>query len=117
MDKSIELQELEQKPTQTFLTYRDDERLSGAWETKESDLAEYPLQKTDQRFDYNKKKISARQANEPIPGKDRAEFFHRMPKNDAGAIRGIVDEEKNLLGAICHPRATSKILREDIWGL
>ncbi len=49
---------------------------------------------TDQRFNYDKKSITAKQAYEPIPAKGRRKFFERTPKNDPGVIRGVVDERK-----------------------
>ncbi len=78
--------------------YRNKEKFFEPREAK-GDLVEYPLQQAGERFYYHKKNCTLKKAQEPIPKKGRASFFHRTPKNDPGSIRGIVDHEINLIKA------------------
>lgn len=70
---------------------------------RESKLYEYPVIKAIGRcFNFHKRSARLRQVERPIHPKDRGRAI-RQPQNDPGAIRGVVDRDRSIVGAVAHP--------------
>lgn len=70
---------------------------------QEAKLYEYPVIEANGRcFNFHKRSARLRQVERPIHPKDRG-LALRQPQNDPGAIRGVVDRDRSIVGAIAHP--------------
>lgn len=66
-------------------------------------LYEYPVtQPGEPRFDFNRRTTSARQMERPVHRNDRRRVVEH-PYNTPGALRGVVDQYGDLIGATAHP--------------
>ena len=68
-----------------------------------AELHEYPIKRAnEQAFDFDRRTASVRQVERPVHPNDRSRVA-RNPPNDPGPIRGVVDQHRNIAGAMAHP--------------